>query len=437
MGNVVAGIVAGLGWCFCTAAASLCSSCCGNDKSSSVPPSATSGRRRSVFLLVISIALALAFQYGVAPALQPDGKASEVPRVGGYLIEVWSSGCQYETSELRERCSGNTGVYRVASATVLFFLLAAIAAACKPTANREAWPAKYVLFIFLVAGTVFISNDPLFFPVYMNIGRIGAVMFIFFQQIILIDLAFNLNESWVEKADRVETDEGGGAGRRWFGAILATCGLLYAISFTVIVLMFLFFSGCRSNVAFISVTLAMGIIVTVVQLSGEEASLLTSAVIVTYATYLCLTAVSKNPNGACNPKLGDEDILGIILGIGFTLLSLAWTGWSFTAESKINGGSSDSTEDSSVGNEHLSDGPNDQGVKGVVANQNYGTNTDEETGGRGDAQNGSSKPPRTSWRLNVVLALVACWFSMALTGWGAIETGGNAANPDVSNVSMW
>jgi len=82
----------------------------------------------------------------------------------------------------------------------------------------------------------------------------------------------------------------------------------------------------------------MGLIVTAIQLSGEEASLLTSAVIVAYATYLCFTAVSKNPNGECNPKLGDEDVLGIVLGIGFTLLSLAWTGWSFTAESKINGG---------------------------------------------------------------------------------------------------
>jgi len=51
-----------------------------------------------------------------------------------------------------------------------------------------------------------------------------------------------------------------------------------------------------------------------------------------------LMVVSKNPNGECNPKLGDEDVLGIVLGIGFTLLSLAWTGWSFTAESKINGG---------------------------------------------------------------------------------------------------
>jgi len=111
-----------------------------------------------------------------------------VPGIGGYLVESWASGCAYETAELREQCSGNAGVYRVAGATTLFFLLAAVTAACKPSANREAWPAKYALYLLLVLGTVFIPNDPLFSPIYMNIGRVGGTIFIFFQQIILIDL---------------------------------------------------------------------------------------------------------------------------------------------------------------------------------------------------------------------------------------------------------
>ena len=43
----------------------------------------------------------------------------------------------------------------------------------------------------------------------------------------------------------------------------------------------------------------------------------------------------KNPNGECNPKLGADDELGKILGIGITIISLAWTGWSFTADEKL------------------------------------------------------------------------------------------------------
>ena len=42
-----------------------------------------------------------------------------------------------------------------------------------------------------------------------------------------------------------------------------------------------------------------------------------------------------------------------------------------------------------------------------------------------------------SWKLNIIVAIVCCWYGMALTGWGSVESGGNSANPDVGNVSMW
>ena len=42
-----------------------------------------------------------------------------------------------------------------------------------------------------------------------------------------------------------------------------------------------------------------------------------------------------------------------------------------------------------------------------------------------------------SWKLNLVLGAVSCWFSMALTAWGSIQSGGDAANPQIGEVSMW
>ena len=103
-------------------------------------------------------------------------------------------------------------------------------------------------------------------------------------------MAYNLNESWVEKADQAEDDEGNGAGKKWLGALLATCAFLYIGSLVAIGLMYHFFSGCTTNVAFITVTLLMGVVCTVVQLSGEEASLFTSASVFAYSTYLLYTA---------------------------------------------------------------------------------------------------------------------------------------------------
>jgi len=442
MAAIISAVVTGVTWCFCTATASLLSSCCGNDKPSSIPPSATSGRKRSVFLLFVAVGIAFAFQYGLAPYIIND-----VP-IDNFITDQWTDGCmQYATEALRERCAGNNGAYRAIGSATFFFVLAGLASLCKPSANREAWPAKYVLFIFLVGATIVIPNEPVFSDIYLQIARIGAVIFILMEQVIIIDLAYNWNDSWVEKSNQAESDEPG-TGKKWLGAILASCAILYVGSIVAIALLYHFFSGCQSNNAFITVTLIMGVVVTGVQLSGEESSLLTSANIVAYATFLCYTAVAKNPNADCNPNLGELDGLGIALGVGITLLSLAWTAYSKTAHDRMQGGNTDDngvSQESLVENGGREKSSEDRKITGVIAGNEYGTTKassgDEEAANNNDEDEDDANVPSNyfgnSWKLNAVLGLVSCWVAMALTGWGSIESGGDAANPDVGKVSMW
>jgi len=47
--------------------------------------------------------------------------------------------------------------------------------------------------------------------------------------------------------------------------------------------------------------------------------------------------VSKNEDATCNPKLGEEDALGIFIGVGLTFVTLAYAGWSATADEKLSG----------------------------------------------------------------------------------------------------
>lgn len=54
-----------------------------------------------------------------------------------------------------------------------------------------------------------------------------------------------------------------------------------------------------------------------------------------------------------------------------------------------------------------------------------------------EAATRSNKGFSNSWKLNIVLALISCWFAMAVTSWGSIDTGGDRANPEVGRVSMW
>mmetsp|Transcript_125617 Transcript_125617/g.351785 ORF Transcript_125617/g.351785 Transcript_125617/m.351785 type:complete len:460 (-) Transcript_125617:71-1450(-) len=430
MASLTTCLVTGTVWCFCTAAGSLLASCCGNDKPSSVAPGASSGRKRSVLLLILAIGIAFCFQYWVGPTIVNFNAP-----VDNILSDAWLSGCtDLETQELIERCAGNAGVYRSSFSALVFFLLAGIAAACKRTANREAWPAKYVLFLFLVAGMCFVPNDPLFLTVQMNIARVGGVIFILFQQIVFVDIAMNWNDSWVEKSNAAEEEETG-SGQKWLYAILVSAVSLFLVSFIGWVLLFVYFGNCPTNTAFITVTVLFSIMITMAQLSGEEGSLLSSATISAYATMLCYSAVTKNDDEQCNPFLGEDDVLGIIIGVGLTVVTLGYAGWSATADEKLSA-RRESSEDQPSSSPLAPTTPEASRVTGIVTND-YGTGeVPEEEGG----QEGHKDVPTNfsnSWKLNFVLASVSCWFAMSLTGWGSIQTGGNVADPLVGQASMW
>lgn len=81
-------------------------------------------------------------------------------------------------------------------------------------------------------------------------------------------------------------------------------------------------------------------------------------------------------------------------------------------------------------------------MTGIVTNQDYGTSTDEEAPAPAEVtqstSDGSDNGGRqVTWKLNLVLSVISCFYAMSLTGWGSIQSGGNAANPSAGSVSMW
>lgn len=293
---------------------------------------------------------------------------------------------------------------------------------------------RYVIFAFLCIGTMFIPNDPLFIPIFLWIARIGSVLFVVIQQLILVDVAYNWNTAWLDKADQAELAEGPGKGMKWLTAILLSCGILYGCSIAGIVVMYLQFGGCTLNEVYISITLVLSFLCTIVQLTkSETGSLLTSACMTIYATYLCGAAVTKNPNPECNPNLGEKSIWSVVLGLLLAFISLMWVGWSNTTDERLGGGNT-------VGNGNTTTDEEKQRTGGVVINY-------ESTGGAAEAspavaanQESPTDNPASfgsSWKLNAVMSIICCWYAMSLTGWGTTSERGDIANPDVGKVSMW
>jgi Serine incorporator (Serinc) len=172
-------------WCCCSTTTSLLTSCCGNEKSSHQLPGPTSGRKRSVTLVFISICLQLLFQFALAPYIL-DNLPSSNP-----IRKAWLDGCEPPSSvpemddtQLRS-CVSIAGNFRVSAVTTLFFMIATMATLCQPTANREAWPIKIILYLGLVAATIVVPNEPYFTPVYFAIAIGKLVLYIYIYALLL------------------------------------------------------------------------------------------------------------------------------------------------------------------------------------------------------------------------------------------------------------
>lgn len=89
-----------------------------------------------MLLLAFSVIASLIYQYGLAPNYDKISWK--------YLSDAWTSGCGDVTNneDLLKVCAGNAGVYRASGAAFVFFVVFGIAAKGRPTANRDAWPAK-------------------------------------------------------------------------------------------------------------------------------------------------------------------------------------------------------------------------------------------------------------------------------------------------------
>ena len=411
--------------------------CCGNDKPSTVTAGASSGRKRSVLLLCLAIAVALALQYGAAYYIANIS-------VSNYLTNAWLDGCdEYESDALKVRCAGQAGVYRVGFSGLVFFSLATVAVICRRTANREAWPAKYTIFVLLVIALCFVPNEPLFTSIFLNIARVGAAFFVLFQQIVFIDIAHNWNDGWVERSNKAESEEIG-SGKKWLIAIVISAIFFFLASLVGWSLLFYYFGGCSTNTSFIAITITLSLLITIAQLTGNEGSLLASSLVTAYATMLCYNAVSQNPNDVCNPQRNTADVLSITIGMSLTIISLGYVGWSTTADRTLATNHADDEEDDQKYDNNpaapLSSGEKPK-VVGVIANvESTPAAEEKESKVEESEEENDRQVPNTfsnNWKLNFVLAIVTCWFSMVLTGFGSIQAKDAVANSQTGEVTMW
>jgi hypothetical protein len=237
----------------------------------------------SFITLILSIIAVLVLIYSFSNVIKTD---------------YWSEGCPegYEQS-----CKQNAAVYRFSFALVVLFFSQGIGTLFSNKYFDSLWIFKFMCYLGLLVGFFFVPAHIFDDNGFAWFARIASGIFLIYQQIIILDCAYSWNEKWV-------TYSGGTENFSWWlaGLLIISC-ILFVISFGAIGIMYWQFYKCVENLIIISLTLSLSIIVTVIQIFlVDTGSLLTSALVTSYATFVCYSSVSLNPNIICNPTIANS-----------------------------------------------------------------------------------------------------------------------------------
>lgn len=241
---------------------------------------------------------------------------------GAELMPAWSS-CTF---------CGDEGVLRVHFSLACTFAALALLTVGDTRFGAHVhtgfWLPKLLLFIGLLATGAFVPLRVLL--IFGELSRWVAMLYLLFQIVTLIDLAYSWNEAWAAKDDELAGEW------RWRGSILAISFGMYAASLAGFALMLQYLSapGCAFNTALIACTLVASVCLSVLSISpvAEHGALLTSAVVTFWLTWLCYSALTSVPDAPCNPLVAQPyDDLRLAMGLVFGAASVAYSAWAYGA----------------------------------------------------------------------------------------------------------
>lgn len=221
-----------------------------------------------------------------------------------FNISAFTDNC--DDDEYEGSCKSNSAVLRISFALTLVFAVQIVGTVIFTKFYDVLWIPKTAIFVGLCVLFFNISDDIFGTSGYAWFARITGFFFLILEQIILIDLAYTWNEKWIEYSQEDNVDsEVIMKGNFWLCGIVWFSLIFYAIAFACIGIMFWQFNNdCADSMVILSLTIALPVIASIIQLFfSETGSILTSSIMTLYTVYVCYSAISLNPDEHCNPTL--------------------------------------------------------------------------------------------------------------------------------------
>ncbi|KAI0084135.1 serine incorporator/TMS membrane protein [Irpex rosettiformis] len=391
-------------------------------------------------------------------------------------IEKWSHG-YLELDCAGGKCYGVLAVHRICFALSLFhLLLGALLIGVKDTKDKRAaiqngwWGPKVLVWLILVVVSFFIPNG--FFIFWGNyISMMGATIFILLGLVLLVDFAHSWSETCLENWENTGS-------QLWQWILIGSTGGMYAATIALTGVLYGFFagSGCTLNQFFISLNLALCILITIlcihptIQDYNQRSGLAQSSMVAVYCTYLIMSAIGNHEHEQCNPlqkyrgTVEGTRTTTVVLGAVFTFLAIAYSTSRAATQSRALVGKKKGAIELPGDNEgHAEMGivstqpgrtesPRYQALLAAVeAGAIPASALDEEEDDDDDEPLGETRDDeRSGTRYNytwfhVIFAIGAMYVAMLLTDWKVIRSGSAPSDPDQdsdvyigrSEVAMW
>lgn len=202
--------------------------------------------------------------------------------------------------------NGAMSVLRISMGTVLFFFMMTVVCIgvspkdCTDLVESDGriilhtgmWPYKTIMWAALV-GTTFLYPEHVL-EVYQYIARVFGALFMVAQTVIFIDTVFRANDALLSQESW-----------KWKIFLISITVCLLCVSLGGIGALFYFYvpdSSCDMNIAFISSTLGLGIVYSLLSVSNwrlEHAGLFTSSMVFALNTFYTWSALNRYED-VCN-----------------------------------------------------------------------------------------------------------------------------------------
>lgn len=235
-----------------------------------------------IILLIFSAAI-------IVGKIYPD----KIIAYGSYAKIVMVDGCDGGHYD----CIYNQLVYRASLSLVLLFSVLSIGSYFFDFVNKGMWMMKFTLAIGSFVGFCWVDNA--YFSGWAEVARVLSFAWLLIQGLLFLDLAHDSHDVLMAAAD--DDIRSRGSAREVYGFyIFLSVGFLTC---SAVGLGYLYggHSGCQQILWFTSVTLVMGVLLTVISLLNTiNKGLLTPCLMFVYSVFMCWYALLSSPDENCH-----------------------------------------------------------------------------------------------------------------------------------------